>query len=89
MIADEINALPENVRSYIHALETNADPAGEIRRCRLAEDENRMLRAKLSGPVYEAEQRLIAIVERASRHGNVNEDICDALDALDAARSIG
>lgn len=46
--AAEINALPDHLRSYIHDLEVNLDPAGEVRRCRLAEDENRMLRAKLA-----------------------------------------
>lgn len=44
--AAEINALPANLRSYIHDLETRADPAGDVRRGRLAEDENRALRRK-------------------------------------------
>ena len=46
--AEEINALPEKVRRYIYELETNVDPAGEIRRCRIAEDENKMLRKSLA-----------------------------------------
>lgn len=31
MTSDEINALPERVRLYIHDLETRCDPAGEVR----------------------------------------------------------
>jgi hypothetical protein len=31
MTPDEINALPDRVRRYIHDLETNCDPAGTIR----------------------------------------------------------
>jgi len=30
MTPDEINALPERVRKYIHDLETRCDPAGEV-----------------------------------------------------------
>jgi hypothetical protein len=37
-----------HIRQYIHDLKTNADPAGELRRCRLAEDENKMLREALA-----------------------------------------
>jgi hypothetical protein len=43
----EINALPDRLRSFVHDLETRCDPAGDIRRLRLIEDENRMLRAKI------------------------------------------
>jgi hypothetical protein len=42
-----VNALPDPVRRYVHDLETQCDPAGEIARTRLLEDENAMLRAKL------------------------------------------
>ena len=31
MTSQEINELPERARSYIHDLETRADPAGEVR----------------------------------------------------------
>ena len=34
----EINKLPEKVKSYIHDLETNADPAGTIRENTIAKD---------------------------------------------------
>ena len=30
MTSEEVNALPERVRRYIHDLETNADPAGMV-----------------------------------------------------------
>lgn len=30
MTSDEINALPERVRRYIHDLETRCDPAGDV-----------------------------------------------------------
>lgn len=42
--ADEINALPEKIRRYIHDLETEADPAGTIRQNILVREENEMLR---------------------------------------------
>lgn len=44
MRPEEFAALPEAARRYIHDLEANVDPAGEVRRCRLAEDENAALR---------------------------------------------
>jgi hypothetical protein len=43
--ADEVNALPTNLRQWIHQLETDADPAGTIRRAVLLEQENAQLRA--------------------------------------------
>jgi len=48
-----INALPEPLRRWVHDLETRSDPAGDLRALRLAEDENRMLRAKLATHVWE------------------------------------
>lgn len=53
-LADEINELPERLRSWIHDLETNADPAGTLR-------ENFVLRenvAALGAKVEEAEMQL-------------------------------
>jgi hypothetical protein len=46
--AENINALPEPLRSYIHDLEARADPAGEVRDLVLIRDENRALRTALS-----------------------------------------
>lgn len=31
MGSDEINALPDRIRAYIHDLETRCDPSGELR----------------------------------------------------------
>lgn len=35
--AENINALPEGVRDYIHRLEANTDPQGEVKRAMIAE----------------------------------------------------
>lgn len=43
--AAEINLLPDRIRLYITALETDCDPAGTIRENILVKEENRMLRA--------------------------------------------
>lgn len=70
-----INALPENVRSYIHDLETRSDPAGNIRRGKLAEDENRALRAsiaQLTAELAEAQEReRAAQTEAAAMRGAI------------------
>lgn len=38
MTSDEINALPERVRKYIHDLETRCDPAGDVAKLALQRD---------------------------------------------------
>lgn len=44
MTNDEINALPERVRKYIHDLETRTDPAGEVQeRWALREERDALL----------------------------------------------
>jgi len=48
MTPDEINALPERVRQYIHDLETNADPAGTIQENALLKDQTRELDAVIA-----------------------------------------
>ena len=45
--AENINALPESIRSFIHDIETNADPTGMVRENVLLKDENEELRLKL------------------------------------------
>lgn len=63
MTSAEINALPDRLRSFVHDLETRCDPAGDIRRLRLIEDENRMLRVKIQE--HNSEQNDVArVVER-------------------------
>jgi hypothetical protein len=42
--AENVNALPDPLRSYIHQLETRCDPSGELRELVLLRDENAMLR---------------------------------------------
>lgn len=39
----EVNMLPPRVRSYIHELHTNADPAGTVRELAQLKDTNRAL----------------------------------------------
>ena len=41
--AEQINALPERIRNYIHELESNCDPAGIIAENTLVKDQNEML----------------------------------------------
>lgn len=47
MTAEEINALPDRVRSYIHDLETRADPAGDVRELFRLREENASLRTEV------------------------------------------
>jgi hypothetical protein len=42
--AENVNALPDPLRSYIHQLETRCDPSGELRELVLLREENAMLR---------------------------------------------
>lgn len=44
--SDNLNALPEPLRKYVHDLETRCDPAGDVARLALTQDENRRLRAE-------------------------------------------
>lgn len=41
--AEQINALPEPIRMYIHNLETRTDPAGDVAALTLMRDQNAML----------------------------------------------
>ncbi len=56
-LTDQINALPWPLRSFVHDLETRADPAGDLRSRRVAEDAVLALEAELA--------RLAAKIERA------------------------
>lgn len=42
--AENVNALPNPLRLYIHELETVCDPAGDVRKLHLLKNENEMLR---------------------------------------------
>jgi hypothetical protein len=46
--SENINALPVPLRTFIHNLETVADPAGTVRENILLKDENRQLRTALA-----------------------------------------
>ena len=46
MLSSEINALPDRVRKYIAALETECDPAGTIRENFMLREENTGLRVE-------------------------------------------
>jgi hypothetical protein len=46
--AENINALPEPLRRYVHDLESRCDPAGELRELVLLRDENAMLRGAIT-----------------------------------------
>lgn len=54
LTAAEINLLPDRIRSYIHDLETQCDPAGMVRENILVREENRMLRALIEGMLKDA-----------------------------------
>lgn len=47
--SENVNALPDPIRRYIHELETDADPAGTIRAKCILEDQVKQLAAQLGG----------------------------------------
>lgn len=58
--ADNVNALPEPLRRYIHDIETNCDPAGMVRENFQLRQENELLRKeceRLSKGIDYQEQR--------------------------------
>ncbi len=46
--SENINALPMPLRDYIHGLEARCDPAGDVSRMAMLNDENQQLRAARS-----------------------------------------
>lgn len=58
MTSEEINKLPEKVRNYIHALETDCDPAGTIRENVLIKEENESLRRVLHNEKVEWREKV-------------------------------
>ena len=46
--AESVNSLPDPVRMYIHALETNCDPAGLVAENALLRDQTKMLDAMVA-----------------------------------------
>lgn len=55
--SENINALPETLRRYIHDLETRCDPAGDVAQLSLTKDQNRSIIVMFS----EAEEALKAL----------------------------
>src|SRR5262245_14748162 len=59
--AENVNALPEGIRRYVHDLETRCDPAHDVQKMALQADTIRGLDAK----VRELEAQLVAVRQRA------------------------
>jgi hypothetical protein len=68
--SDQINALPDGIRSFIHDLETRCDPAGETQARILAEDAARGLMARVEELENENESicAKITFLREGSRH---------------------
>jgi hypothetical protein len=86
MLSSEINALPDRVRSFIHDLETRADPAGDVRRAHVAEEnaaallvEIERLRCSLAEVKKEIcavtpdWKRALRIIDQDKRHSSADE----------------
>ena len=65
--ADNINRLPDPLRRYVHDLITRCDPAGDVQRIAVLEDQNRALRTLLrqahSRPVEDRRQTTFSPLE--------------------------
>lgn len=81
--AENINALPEPIRRYIHDLSTRCDPAGEVRELTIARDTIRSLEA---APTEAAGKRrewvTQAMVRYAAGHATLGEAIAEVLNAV-------
>ncbi len=58
----EIDALPRNIRSYVHQLEARADPAGDVQRIAALEQQVKGLTARLAS---EKRQELVTLTAAA------------------------
>lgn len=66
--AENINALPESIRRYIHHVQTSADPAGTLTENFQLRAENRMLRAECSNlSRVEVERALVERIDKSPR----------------------
>ena len=71
-----INALPEPLRRYIHDLETNCDPAGEVAAITLIRDQNKQLQARIEAVEAENDrlkERYCPKAEKSSATGMMQE----------------
>lgn len=62
MTAEEINLLPEKVRDYIHNLETNCDPAGNLKTIAALNENIKSLNVKLNNKRYERKTAIMAAI---------------------------
>jgi CII-binding regulator of phage lambda lysogenization HflD len=60
--AENINALPESLRVYIHALETDCDPAGTIRELVIARDALKAMEARVAELEQEEERDAVSML---------------------------
>lgn len=84
--ANNINALPDSIRKYIHDLETRADPAGDIREIHLLRQQKAALEDELAR--LRSGDAEVDDYEKAARvyYQNIVYDVCGILDDLDGRR---
>jgi hypothetical protein len=66
---EAINALPDPIRSYIHDLETRADPAGEVRELVICRDSLAAMERRAIAAEEDAFGRWISVDERMPKPG--------------------
>jgi hypothetical protein len=62
--AESVNALPDGLRDYIHALETHCDPAGDVQSLVAQRENNAALAARVVLLETEIERLLSAMEEQ-------------------------
>jgi len=86
---ENINALPEPLRGYIHDLATRCDPAGEIAELALTKDQNRQMQALVdqSATSLHTAADLIAILEKHCGERGQSEGAVETLTRIIAERA--
>ena len=79
--AENVNALPEGIRRYVHDLQTRCDPADDVQKMALQVDTIRGLDAK----VRELEAELASV--RRKERADDDEECCLAADRVLAPRA--
>lgn len=77
---EEINALPDKVRAYIHDLETRCDKSGDLRRLKLLERLNQELQAALMEARDENEELRERVKELGDKINFMERNILAALN---------
>lgn len=62
---DNVNALPESLRRYVHDLETRCDPAGDVASLTIARDQLEQLQARLSQSYETVNEKMLDALEQA------------------------